>query len=273
MKHILLLLACACIAIAQTPAIHSWTANDGRVIQAKFVRLDGESVVIEKDGQQHVVPFAKLAPASVEQAKKLGGQDQVETKGEGTAEAPAQAPDEVSPSSDDSKKAAPVAWGAKGLRAGNTLLDYDGGVIISTWDEAGAGLIKLSSSNGQIVWSVAPSELGLTFAPKILLGRDNSFYLASGTKETPSGTDIDIICVATDKGTIRWKQRYDGAAKGTDELARPSPLVLDRDGNLVVGVTCGPVRKSGEAWTREHSLCHLLGGGWACVEGKQATDG
>ena len=54
-------------------APQSWTASDGRVITAKFIKLDGESVVIEKDGKQFAVPFAKLKPESVAQAQKLGG--------------------------------------------------------------------------------------------------------------------------------------------------------------------------------------------------------
>lgn len=54
-------------------APQSWTASDGRVITAKFIKLDGESVIIEKDGKEFAVPLAKLAPASVALAKKLGG--------------------------------------------------------------------------------------------------------------------------------------------------------------------------------------------------------
>ncbi|MCX6877003.1 MAG: hypothetical protein NTW21_24785 [Verrucomicrobia bacterium] len=33
-----------------TKPLQSWTATDGRVIQARFVKMDGESVVIEWDG-------------------------------------------------------------------------------------------------------------------------------------------------------------------------------------------------------------------------------
>jgi len=67
------------LALTATLALHaqdaaplqSWIASDGRVIQAKFVKLDGESVVIEKDGARFAVPFAKLSPASVALARKL----------------------------------------------------------------------------------------------------------------------------------------------------------------------------------------------------------
>ncbi len=48
-----------------------WTASDGRVIQAKFIKLEGEAVVIEKDGKPVKVPFAKLSAESVALARKL----------------------------------------------------------------------------------------------------------------------------------------------------------------------------------------------------------
>ena len=52
-----------------------WTSNDGRAIRAAFVKLSGESVVIRReDGQLFTVPFSTLAPASIEQAMKLGRQ-------------------------------------------------------------------------------------------------------------------------------------------------------------------------------------------------------
>ena len=54
-----------------TAKSESWTASDGRVIEAKFIKLDGESVVIEKDGTTFAVPFVKLLPASMALAKKL----------------------------------------------------------------------------------------------------------------------------------------------------------------------------------------------------------
>lgn len=48
----------------------SWTSKEGRTIQGKFMKLDGEAVVIEKAGKEVTIPFAKLSAASVEQAKK-----------------------------------------------------------------------------------------------------------------------------------------------------------------------------------------------------------
>ncbi len=72
MKRIVLTLCLASALHAQQPAAAppSWTASDGRVMQARFIRLEGESVVIERDGKQLVVALAKLAPESVEQAQK-----------------------------------------------------------------------------------------------------------------------------------------------------------------------------------------------------------
>ncbi|MBX7208811.1 MAG: hypothetical protein K1X78_10895 [Verrucomicrobiaceae bacterium] len=56
----LLTLAATC-TLAQTTDLETWTASDGRVIQAKFIELDGESVVIEKDAEAFAVPLVKLS--------------------------------------------------------------------------------------------------------------------------------------------------------------------------------------------------------------------
>jgi hypothetical protein len=69
----LLLLAASLPLCAQdTDSVQSWTSSDGRVIQAKFVKLEGQAVVIEREGRRFTLPFAKLSPASVAQAKELG---------------------------------------------------------------------------------------------------------------------------------------------------------------------------------------------------------
>ena len=53
--------------------MQNWTSADGKVIQAKFIKLDGDSVVIERaDGQQFTVPLSRLSPESQAQAKKGG---------------------------------------------------------------------------------------------------------------------------------------------------------------------------------------------------------
>ena len=71
-------LACAStLATAETapPAseLTTWTSNDDRTIRARFLGVGVGSVLIEKDGAVFVVPFARLSPQSVAQAKKLGG--------------------------------------------------------------------------------------------------------------------------------------------------------------------------------------------------------
>ena len=51
----------------------NWTSSDGKVIQAKFVKLDGDNVVIQRaDGQTFSVPLSRLSPESQAQAKKGG---------------------------------------------------------------------------------------------------------------------------------------------------------------------------------------------------------
>jgi hypothetical protein len=36
-----------------------------------FVKVEGDSVIIEKNGKQHVIPFAKLSQASIDQANTI----------------------------------------------------------------------------------------------------------------------------------------------------------------------------------------------------------
>jgi len=89
---ITLFVASAIVITAQDAATSpSWTSKDGRVIQAKFVKLDGEAVVVEKGGKEVTIPFAKLSAKSVVDAKRLGEQrtpGQADAK-TGTAAVPA----------------------------------------------------------------------------------------------------------------------------------------------------------------------------------------
>jgi hypothetical protein len=49
-----------------------WISKDGRRTAGEFVGLDGEAVVIKRDGKEITIPFSQLDPASVRQAKDLG---------------------------------------------------------------------------------------------------------------------------------------------------------------------------------------------------------
>jgi CubicO group peptidase (beta-lactamase class C family) len=54
-----------------TKTTQKWTSSDGYTIEAKFVRIDADALVIEKEGRPYTIPFSKLAPVSVDQAKRL----------------------------------------------------------------------------------------------------------------------------------------------------------------------------------------------------------
>ncbi|MCB1278490.1 hypothetical protein [Prosthecobacter sp.] len=49
-----------------------WKSTDGREIEAQFVRLDGEDVLLTRAGKPFKVPLAKLAAESQELARRLG---------------------------------------------------------------------------------------------------------------------------------------------------------------------------------------------------------
>jgi len=54
---------------SQTPT--SWTSNDGRSLDAQFVRLEGDSVVVRKDGAELTLPFTSLSKTSIKLARSL----------------------------------------------------------------------------------------------------------------------------------------------------------------------------------------------------------
>jgi hypothetical protein len=53
-----------------TPA-QRWKSADGREIEARFVRLDGDDVLLVREGQSLKIPLAKLAEESQELARRL----------------------------------------------------------------------------------------------------------------------------------------------------------------------------------------------------------
>jgi hypothetical protein len=59
-----------------SPKIHAWTDVTGRTIQAEFLRLEGEVVVVRMNGAEFKVPFTRLSPPSIEQARQLGAMRQ-----------------------------------------------------------------------------------------------------------------------------------------------------------------------------------------------------
>lgn len=65
-------------AVVTTPAVSpaaagpvmTWTSADGKSIQASFLRLEGENVVIKRaDGVSFTLPMSRLSPESQAQAK------------------------------------------------------------------------------------------------------------------------------------------------------------------------------------------------------------
>lgn len=59
-------------AAPMVDAIPAWTSKDGKTIRADFVGLDGQAVVVRREGKEVTIPFARLSPASVAQARAFG---------------------------------------------------------------------------------------------------------------------------------------------------------------------------------------------------------
>jgi hypothetical protein len=52
-------------------AVQSWTSNDGKIIQATFMGLQGDGVLLKMaaNGETFLVPLSRLSPESQAQAK------------------------------------------------------------------------------------------------------------------------------------------------------------------------------------------------------------
>lgn len=61
----------AAMPAAAAGGVQKWTSSDGKVIEAQFMGLEGDGVLlkIQATGVTHIVPLARLSPESQEQAK------------------------------------------------------------------------------------------------------------------------------------------------------------------------------------------------------------
>lgn len=59
------------VAAATASGSLAWKSKDGKSVQGEYVGLDGEAVVIKRDGREFTIPFTRLDSASVAQARSL----------------------------------------------------------------------------------------------------------------------------------------------------------------------------------------------------------
>jgi len=64
-----MLAASSFLRAEEGPSIFRWTTRDGHSFQARFVRLQGSSVVVVRDGWEFTVPISSLPLVSVESAR------------------------------------------------------------------------------------------------------------------------------------------------------------------------------------------------------------
>ncbi len=200
---LLALTAIVTLRAQDASAPQSWTSSDGRVIQAKFIKLDGESVVIEKDGTQFAVALSKLSTDSVALAKKLASPGQgrpaapvvpASTKGpqpSSQATAAAEAPQE----SPFPSALGPLPPNELSESFGQSTPEKEGInseklAELTEWvrDSKKGVLSILISRNGKLVYELYTTSLG----------RDEAHYLMSVTKSFTSA----LVGIATDKGLL-----------------------------------------------------------------------
>lgn len=77
---------------AQSYSLLPWTSNDNRTIEARFIGVGAQSVLIEKEGVVFNVAFDRLSPQSIAQARLLGGRIRQSRPAQTTASAMASTP-------------------------------------------------------------------------------------------------------------------------------------------------------------------------------------
>ena len=69
-----LVFCCASLVCTlQTSVGNQWTNTDGVAIQGDFVKLEGDVLVIRKDGKESKIPLDKLSQQSHAQARRVAG--------------------------------------------------------------------------------------------------------------------------------------------------------------------------------------------------------
>ena len=61
------------VSAQETSVPNQWTNTSGAAIQGDFVKLEGDALVLRKDGKEFKIPVAKLSLPSLEQARQLAG--------------------------------------------------------------------------------------------------------------------------------------------------------------------------------------------------------
>lgn len=61
------------VAPASSPPLR-WKSTDGREIEARFVGLEDDQLILAKDGQSFKIPLTRIAPESQEQARRLASE-------------------------------------------------------------------------------------------------------------------------------------------------------------------------------------------------------
>lgn len=254
-NHLILTLALTASLTLQAQDITaplSWTSSDGRVMQAKFIKLDGEAVVIKRGTQEFTVPFAKLAPESVLQAKRAA----LASRPARTPIAPAAAAKAGDPHLLPEADVIGDGWLAEGAKANSGMLlalhcDDLGDLILPVGVQTPGGdqrgLVKLSGYDGSLVWSAAPQDMAEGKWGNPIVVKDAAGNLIVGLKIAVEGKGHDVGIAKIEQGTgkVLWKWRYDGTQHGDDALAS---VAVDPDGNAIIAINAGdvPVREQGD---------------------------
>jgi hypothetical protein len=202
-------------------ALPLWQRKDGKSVEGEFIGLNGDSVVIKKNGKEFTVPFSLLNAASVEQAKGFAKEDELLAEG----------------ASDLSESAVPRPkhrWSFSGNL--NDSLGGAHGTLIDPGEPTARfldGKLDLSANRGEP--SRAPTNDAYVDLPNGLVGGTNG-KVTFETWVEPTKNRVRANIFRFEVAAVEGK-----GAHGEEQQAKPSEdfksiflIPLEESGNFIV---------------------------------------
>ena len=194
--------------------LRTWTDSTGtRKVQARFIELDGENVVLQRqDGKQVRVPLERLSNADrafAQRASRVNEQTQQAASPVDVAEQTFDWPGWRGPNRDGVSRETglltswpadgpPLLWKANGLGAGYASVAVVQGKIFTMGKKDATKLIALDAADGSLLWE---TPVGGGNAPNCTPTVDGDLVFGL----SHSG---DLLCAETATGREVWRKSF-----------------------------------------------------------------
>jgi trimeric autotransporter adhesin len=262
MKTPILLCLIAIALNAQDTTVQSWTSSDGKVIQAKFIKLEGEFVTLESGGQQHKFPLARLSPESAAQAKAAAGQVPAPAS---TAESPKKKKGGQRKKAEAPESTAPALI-AEDLDSRVLAVQPDGKKILAGWFSSVLGVprshIARIHEDGTLDMGFDPKAGGPAANVQTVALQPDGKILIGGwfTTLQPNGAETQVTrrCIARLNPDGSLDGGFDPHVTKSAMTDFVSDLQVQADGKILVAGNFEALQPNGaSAPTKRHHIARL----------------